>query len=316
MEISRRKFINQTGLAVAGLSLAGTAQAINTDSLRMKHPICLFSKHLQFLGFEELSEALAKIGFDGIDLTVRKGGHIEPEHVKQELPKAIKAAAKGGIAIPMMTTRIVNAEDKFTAETLAVAADNGITHYRMGAIDYDPSKSIQQNIDFQKTQFEKLDKLNRKYKIHGGFQNHWGAKFGSPVWDLYSVLKEVESEWTGCQYDVRHAVVEGGASWILGMKAVAPFITSAVFKDFIWNKENGKWKPVSVPLGTGMVDFVAYFEEFKKLKNVAPVSLHYEYGIGLGKILGDRIPSKNEIIEFYQPDLEILKEMMVRAGVK
>lgn len=316
MDISRRNFINKTGMAVAGISLAGATQAVNFTAPSPKHPICLFSKHLQFLGFDELSETLAKIGFDGIDLTVRKGGHIEPENVKRELPKAIKAAVKAGVSIPMMTTRIVNADDKYTAETLEVAADNGITHYRMGAINYDHSKSIQENIDFQKTQFEKLDKLNRKYKIHGGFQNHWGAKFGSPVWDLYAVLKEVESEWTGCQYDVRHAVVEGGASWILGMKAVAPYITSAVVKDVIWEKVNNKWKPVSVPLGTGMVDFTAYFNEFKKLENVGPVSLHYEYGIGLGKILGDRIPSENEIIEFYKPDLEHLKEMMIEAGLR
>ncbi len=34
----------------------------------------MFSKHLQALNFEQLGEAVAAIGFDGVDLTVREGG--------------------------------------------------------------------------------------------------------------------------------------------------------------------------------------------------------------------------------------------------
>jgi sugar phosphate isomerase/epimerase len=50
--------------------------------------IAIFSKHLEFLEGEELAKGAKEIGFDGIDLAVRKGGHVEPERVRQDLPGA------------------------------------------------------------------------------------------------------------------------------------------------------------------------------------------------------------------------------------
>ena len=44
------------------------------------HPICYFSKHLQWLDIDDLGIALKEAGFDGADLTVRAGGHVEPEN--------------------------------------------------------------------------------------------------------------------------------------------------------------------------------------------------------------------------------------------
>jgi len=315
MDISRRNFIGRAGTAVACMYLTNTLRAESYTSIGHEHPVCLFSKHLQFLGIEDLACIISIIGFDGIDLTVRKGGHIEPENVKHELPKAVKIAQKYGLNIPMITTRITGIDLKTDRKIIEVAADNGITHYRMGSIDYDHSMSISKNIQLQKYRFEALNKINKKYKIHGGFQNHWGSKFGSPVWDLYQVLEELRSEWTGSQYDIRHAVVEGGGSWILGMKAIAPYITSVVIKDFVWIEENGNWYPRSVPLGTGMVDFELFFREFRKLEKVGPLSLHYEYDIGLGKNLGEKIPGNNEIIEFYKKDLNKLRLMLAKASI-
>ena len=35
---------------------------------------CVFSKHLQTMGAEELGKTLAKLGLEGVDLTVREGG--------------------------------------------------------------------------------------------------------------------------------------------------------------------------------------------------------------------------------------------------
>ena len=78
-----------------------------------------------------------------------------------------------------------------------------------------------------------------------------------------------------------------------------------------------KLRPRFRKVCTGTVEeHTSHFKEFKNLKNVDPVSLHYEYGIGLGKILGDRIPSEKEIIEFYKPDLEHLKELMTGVGLR
>ncbi len=134
MNIKRRTFIKTTSAAVVGMSLPTLASASEIFKSIPKHQICLFSKHLQYLDFQEMSEIIARTGFDGIDLTVRPGGHIEPETVEIDLPKVIKAAQSSGLTIPMMTTNIADPDDAISKKVLEVAANNGVKYYRMGSM--------------------------------------------------------------------------------------------------------------------------------------------------------------------------------------
>ena len=74
-----------------------------------------------------------------------------------------------------------------------------------------------------KKKLEGLAELNKKYGIVGAYQNHSGRYFGSPVWDLWMQIKDMDPEYTGCQYDIRHAVMEGANSWVLGLQLLKPF---------------------------------------------------------------------------------------------
>ena len=47
--------------------------------------VLMFSKHLQEYNVAQMGDIVAQMGFEGIDLTVRPGGHILPERVKEEL---------------------------------------------------------------------------------------------------------------------------------------------------------------------------------------------------------------------------------------
>ena len=60
---------------------------------------CVFSKHLQTMEAEKLGKTLAKLGVDGVDLTVREGGHIQPVQVKNELPRFQEVLVKQGLKI-------------------------------------------------------------------------------------------------------------------------------------------------------------------------------------------------------------------------
>ena len=125
---------------------------------------------------------------------------------------------------------------------------------------------------------KELAALNREIGITGAYQNHAGTNIGSPIWDLRLLLKGIDPKDLGIQYDIKHAVAEGGRSWILGLKLVAEHINSLVLKDFLWaRRENGKWRDTPVPMGTGMVDYPAYFKTVKALGIHAPITLHVEY---------------------------------------
>ena len=57
---------------------------------------------------------------------------------------------------------------------------------------------------------DELEKFNRSQGLHGAYQNHAGQVVGSFVTDLAHLLEGQGSRWLGCQYDIRHATVDGG----------------------------------------------------------------------------------------------------------
>jgi sugar phosphate isomerase/epimerase len=209
----------------------------------------------------------------------------------------------------MIVTGLSNPEDPALRPTLKTMADLGIQYYRMGYVNFDDKKSIPENLDNIKVTFEKLEKINKEYGVTANYQNHSGRRVGGPVWDLYHLLKDCNPDYIGVQYDIRHATVEGGMSWPLGMKLLAPWIRTTDIKDFIWVKnESGEWNVKNVPLGEGMVDFKRYFEMYKEMNIEAPVSIHYEYDLG-GAEHGDRNPSMglDEINLWLKKDITFLK---------
>lgn len=280
--MNRRNFIQTTGLSAAAFGLSSTGAGNSLFKQKSANrPICAFTKCLQFLTIDQTGEALARMGFDGADMPVRPGGQIEPAHVKTELPKAVKSFKMQGVEIPMIVTAITSPDDRLTLDVLRAAADSGIKYYRTGWLKYEASKSIQQNLDAHRKTIENLAKINEMVGIHGDYQNHSGASVGSPVWDIYELLKNVDPQYMGVQYDIRHAVVEGAYSWKLGMQRVAPWIRTIDIKDFVWAKnEKGVWRHENVHLGKGMVNFDDFLKEYARLEVAAPVSIHYEYDLG------------------------------------
>ena len=316
MKHSRREFIKTASAVSAGTIISPKLFSGPQISMGRTYPFCVFTKCLQFLDYEQLGEALIDIGFKGAELSVRNGGHVLPENVKTDLPRAIKTLQKSGISVPMMVTGIINAEDPLTETILGTASDLGVSYYRMGYLKYDPAKSITDNLDTHKKTFDNLEKINRKFGIQGCYQNHSGTKVGGPVWDIYWLMDGCDPDYLSVQYDIRHSVVEGGSSWPLGMKLLSPWINTTAIKDFYWGKKNGKWKITNVPLGEGMVDFDAYLQEYISLGISGPVTIHYEYDLG-GADDGSKNPSMSlkEISDFMKNDLNWLKDKFNEHGI-
>ena len=316
MKQSRREFFKIASAVSAGAILSPELFAGPQISKDSTYPFCVFTKCLQFLDYEQLGETLATIGFKGAELSVREGGHVLPENVKADLPRAIKILQKSGISVPMMVTGIISAEDLLTETILGTASDLGVSYYRMGYLSYDPAKSVTDNLKTHKKTFDKLEKINRKFGIQGCYQNHSGTKVGGPVWDIYWLMKGCDPDYISVQYDIRHAVAEGGVSWPLGMKLLSPWIKTTAIKDFYWKKDNGKWKITNVPLSEGMVDFDAYLKEYISLGISGPVTIHYEYDLG-GAQSGSKNPtmSLEEIMDFMKNDLNWLKNKFNEHGI-
>ena len=116
----RRAFLKQ---ALAAGALAGTARAEKKGPSE-DWPIVLFEKPVQALSYDEIGERLAEMGFDGIEATIRKGGHIDPSKAAKEVPAMLKSLGKSGLHTVIAETSVTGA-DKATEELLEVLKDNG-----------------------------------------------------------------------------------------------------------------------------------------------------------------------------------------------
>jgi L-ribulose-5-phosphate 3-epimerase len=335
MESSRRKFITKSVIGTLGMTVglssvisgAGTDAPDNFSGTYSRNTgvepftISVFSKCLHWMGYDEMATAMSGMGFDGIDLTVRPDGHVVPERVEEDLPAAVKAANKAGIQITILTTAITDPDDPMTEKILKTAGSQGIRHYRMGWFFYDETLTIDESLKMAELKLRKLSAMNKKYSISGEYQNHSGSGgkgiyMGGAIWDIAVLLKKIESEWLGFQYDIYHATVEGTNTWPAGMRNIAPLIKTIDIKNFRWFEKEGKWGHESVPLDKGLVDYRKFFSLVKNLKISCPLSLHYEYPLG-GAEKGSKTVSmkKEEILETIAGDLKTLKGWLKVAGL-
>jgi sugar phosphate isomerase/epimerase len=237
----------------------------------------VFAKPLQWLDYAGTAALIADAGFGGIDYAVRPAGHVLPEKVEEDLPRAIEAAHKKGLKVEMITTAIVSAREKFTEPLLRTAVKHGVKIYRLGVLNYDEKLGVWGSLQKYKPAMKELADLNQSLGIHGAWQNHAGIRVGSALWDLHELLRDVDPRWVGVQYDIRHAVAEGGLSWPLPLKLLAPWIKCTDMKDFKWEQSRGKALIENVPIGEGVVNFDAYFKLVRELNISGPVSVHFEY---------------------------------------
>jgi L-ribulose-5-phosphate 3-epimerase len=282
-KLDRRIFVKQAAGIIGATNFITLSEAFGKTSpnLRPNTPtLCIFSKHLQWLDYGEMAIFAKNIGFRGIDLTVRPGGHVLPENVEKDLPRAVSAIQAQGLTVPMITTSITNSDDPTTHSILKTASGLGVKVYRMGWWRYEKGRSVKAQLAEKGKEMHKLNALNTKYKIKGSYQNHAGNYVGAAGWDLAEILKGIDPAWTGVQYDIRHATVEGHYSWPFTFELLAPYINSLDIKDFGWFQTNSEWKLVNLPLGKGMVNFNQYFEMVKRHSLTCDYSIHYEYDLG------------------------------------
>src|SRR3954470_22027958 len=167
--LSRRAMLG-TSAALIG---AASADAVsNTEKRPLK--VAIFSKHLLFLEGEQLAQGASDIGFDGVDLAVRKGGHVAPERVKQDLPPLISTLRKHGLEIPMITTDIVDADTPYAEDILSTASQLGIRYYRWGGLTYKPDIPLAKQLEAMKSRAEKLAALNARYRATAMYHTHSG----------------------------------------------------------------------------------------------------------------------------------------------
>src|SRR5215472_7116973 len=167
--MTRRTFLAATG--------AAPLAAASADK---RFTFCFFSKHLPQLNYTDLAKWLRDGGFDGVDLTVRKGGHVLPERAPEDLPRAVEAIRSIGLDVPMITTELTSAADPGARLILSTAARLKIPYFKLGYWPYgtDPIADVKKAAADARA----LAELAKEYGVTAGFHNH-PRNVGLAGWD-------------------------------------------------------------------------------------------------------------------------------------
>ncbi len=316
-DLSRRSFIKQSAIAGSALLMPKNVLAMNSfkdnKTLNEDLKVFIFSKHLQFLSYKEMSEAAKDMGFDGVDLTVRPKGHVLPERVAEDLPKATEVMESFGLLSQMLSTNVIDANNPVHRKVLETASRLGYQYYRPAWIRYKNELAVVKTFEDAKHRLKDLAQLNKELGISASYHNHSGHFFGGAIWDLYQAVEPLSPKDIGCQYDILHANVEGGKNWEIGFRLIKPYINTLVVKDYIWKKVNGKWQPYFTPIGEGMVDFKKYFSLLKQNQINVPMSIHVEYDLGGAEHGAKPSMPHKEVLSKIKKDLDFVRKCWAEA---
>lgn len=267
--------------------------------------ILMFSKMLKKVGdleVEDAADEIAAMGFDGVDLTVRPGGHVSPEEVEKALPEAVEIIESKGLTVPMITTSIVDADADYSEEIFATAAECGVEYLKLGYWRYEGFGKIRSQIDFIRKKLNGIENLCKKYELCAAIHIHSGDFMSASSAVVSMLLDGCDSDYLGVYIDPGHMTVEGGKSvWKIGMDLLSDRIKMVSVKDFGWFTEGDKkWKSKLIPLDQGMVRWNEVFTYLNQINFDGCVSVHSEYrGLDI-----------DELIQQTKEDLAYLKEVV------
>jgi len=296
---SRREFLRLAALASGAVALS--PQALYSDSSSKRKPKFLaFIKPLQSLSYDELADAIKEIGLDGIEATVRRGGHVLPERVEDDLPRLVEALKKRDLKVMVIATNIAEvSKDKHTEKVLRTASGLGIPSYRMEHLKYKlfDKRSLPDQLESFKAPIADLIALGRELGIQALYQNHSGStRCGAALWDSYALMKDYPKQYFASAFDIGHATIEGGKCWSQYLSLMFPHIEMIYVKGPIIQNRKIKWGP----LAQSALDYKNIFKHLRNAGYSGDYNIHIEYH----KTFKDMVPGT---VAALKTDLTTLK---------
>jgi sugar phosphate isomerase/epimerase len=240
--------------------------------------LCMFSGNMAQVPYYEIGGLAQQIGFEGIDLTVMIGGHVDPRVTNVDLVRAFESIRAAELEVPMITTSITTAMDTTCYPVLYLTGHSQITLFRLGLWPYDNSGDIRQRFLQVRRDLAQVVSLGQRCEICAVFPNHAGAFVGEATWDSDSIIADMDPRWIGHMFDPAEATIEGGAGgWENALKLALPRVKAVSLQDFYWVKGAAGWTVQKCPLGDGMVDWDKFFGILAAAKFTGPMSIAVEY---------------------------------------
>jgi sugar phosphate isomerase/epimerase len=278
VRLTRRQLLAAAAVG-AGRAAAQAQYKAGGAKPRTRPPVCLYSKQLAKVAYDELGKVLRDLGFDGCDLSVEAGGHVLPEHAQADLVQAVMAVTDVGLDVPMFTTSITSPGDPHIGLILGIGGFMGVPFFRPGVWKYGGTAAIEARLAEVQGEIAGLAAAGRGSSMAMGVRNVAGDNVGSAVWDTNLIIRGLDPQWVGYDFDPGSATAAGGVDgWWVALRLALPRLKMVALNDFTWTKDTGgAWKATPCPLGQGMVDWSRFFATLARAKFTGPLSIEMAY---------------------------------------
>jgi sugar phosphate isomerase/epimerase len=228
------------------------------------------------------------MGYDGVDLTVMKGGHVDPSRYMVDLDRAFQTFQDGGLDLPMVTTDFTSPSQPYAYVILYVSAQLGARFCRLGTwppptTAPDPTgqlaaiRSMMAHNDL--AQFAAT---SRQCKITALLANHAGSYPGRSIPEAEALLNGIDRTTFGYCFDPAQAVIEEGRAdaWEAALRAALPRLGAVALSDVALDNDvsdPAPGKTRACPLGEGVIDWKKFFAMLSAAGFHGPISLHRDY---------------------------------------
>lgn len=176
-----------------------------------------------------LAALVGRLGFDGVELPVRPGYQVMPEHVATGLSQAVHIFADQGLTI----TSIAGPTDE---TTLASCAELKIPLIRV-CLDIPSDVSYLAYEAHLQRKFDTLVPLLEKYGVMLGIQNHSG-RYVANAMGLRHLIEKYDRRYIGAVLDPSHCALNGEIP-ALALDIIWSHLCMVNLKNVCWQRTNG-----------------------------------------------------------------------------
>jgi sugar phosphate isomerase/epimerase len=267
------------GAAASAFAQQSAAPRVTPEvaTAHAKRPLlCVYSGCLAKIPYPQLIEIVRAMGYDGVDLTVMKGGHVDPSRYMVDLDRAFQTIQDGGLDLPMVTTDFTSPSQPYAYAILYVSAQLGARVCRLGAWP-PPVASLDANIRamMMHNDLAQFAATGQRCNILPMLANHAGSYPGRSIPEAETLLTGVDRAAFGYCFDPAQAVIEARSAdgWQAALPAALPRLGAVAISDVAIENAG----PRFCALGEGSIDWKKFFAMLATARFHGPVSMHMDY---------------------------------------
>ncbi len=237
--------------------------------------LALFVKPWKQLTLPQLAAHVASLGFDLIELPVRPGFPVEPEHIERDLPRAVKLLADAGIRVLNVTA--ANALDDERLYSACAAAGIGLNRvmFWQGQREYFSAEAA------ARRQLDAALPFCERYGVQIGVQNHSGRFVPVNEMGSHNLLKDYDPRLVALYWDPAHNALEG-MDCDAALDIVAPYLCVVNLKNAYWRRQSGpeapaEWKIYWTSGAQGRASWARVIKKLRAIDYRGPLCFSAEY---------------------------------------